>query len=115
MYNRAVFFPRQGKDEESRTPVYLACKHGLADIVAELVKKDANLSEGDERCDTPLHVAIREKHITIARKIIGKYFRGEVDHKVSVTGQKFMFLKRSCVCLCLLIVIDDIIISLIRA
>ena len=35
------------------------------------------MNEGDQKCDTPLHVALRERHKEIAMEIILKYFKHE--------------------------------------
>ncbi|XP_797279.4 transient receptor potential cation channel subfamily A member 1 homolog [Strongylocentrotus purpuratus] len=62
-------------DHHRATPLVLACYYGRSDVAAVLIKLDAELSgiRGfDENMDTPLHIALRERHLKIAKCIVEK-------------------------------------------
>ena len=73
--------PLEARDEESRTPLHLACIHGSLLLVRLLIKNGADIQAKANHKATPLHYAAIHGHVEVARFLIRK--GAQVDARAS--------------------------------
>lgn len=69
------------QDTLGKTALFFACESGHVDIVRELLKydHDAKILERQEPCPSPpLHAAIKNKHLAVAKELLSAGFSANV-------------------------------------
>lgn len=66
----APFADLNATDEDSMTPLHLACEKGYAEIARCLVLCGASLDVANAHGDTPLHLAVQNAHVDIVRFLV---------------------------------------------
>eukprot|EP00634_Sargassococcus_sp_CCMP2135_P004946 CAMPEP_0198645626 /NCGR_PEP_ID=MMETSP1467-20131203/1343_1 /TAXON_ID=1462469 /ORGANISM="unid. sp., Strain CCMP2135" /LENGTH=318 /DNA_ID=CAMNT_0044381119 /DNA_START=27 /DNA_END=984 /DNA_ORIENTATION=- len=75
------FVPIDLVDDDGRSPVFLACSVGAADVVSELLARDADLAQPDKGGRTPVGVVCAQKNYDVMRTIIGFDHGSDVARK----------------------------------
>lgn len=71
----------EGKDKDSCTPLLLACKGGVDDVIDLLIHAGADVEARDNHGDTGLSLAIRNRHTECAKLLVMAGANVNVENK----------------------------------